>query len=82
MPSAVVLPTCSTARSPTTELKTADFGQHFVNFQGARTKYFDECFRRAAEAGVRRWSFWRRDWIPRLPVVVAGRNDDLRAGPS
>jgi methyltransferase (TIGR00027 family) len=34
-------------------LKTPDFGQHFVNFQGARTKYFDEYFRRAAEAGVR-----------------------------
>jgi methyltransferase (TIGR00027 family) len=38
---------------PDHELKTADFGQHFVNFQGARTKYFDEYFRRAAEAGVR-----------------------------
>lgn len=34
-------------------LKTADFGEHFVNFQGARTKYFDEYFRRAADAGVR-----------------------------
>jgi methyltransferase (TIGR00027 family) len=38
---------------PDHELKTADFGQHFVNFQGARTRYFDEYFRRAAEAGVR-----------------------------
>ena len=38
---------------PDHELKTADFGQHFVNFQGARTKYFDEYFRRAADAGVR-----------------------------
>lgn len=34
-------------------LKTDAFGQHFVNFQGARTKYFDEYFRRAAEADVR-----------------------------
>ena len=38
---------------PDHELKTTDFGQHFVNFQGARTKYFDEYFRRAADAGVR-----------------------------
>ncbi|BBY06711.1 class I SAM-dependent methyltransferase [Mycobacterium noviomagense] len=34
-------------------LKTTDFGEHFVNFQGARTKYFDEYFGRAADAGVR-----------------------------
>jgi methyltransferase (TIGR00027 family) len=38
---------------PDHELKTSDFGEHFVNFQGARTRYFDEYFRRAAEAGVR-----------------------------
>jgi methyltransferase (TIGR00027 family) len=38
---------------PDHELKTADWGQHFVNFQGARTKYFDEYFRRAADAGAR-----------------------------
>jgi methyltransferase (TIGR00027 family) len=38
---------------PDHQLKTADFGEHFVNFQGARTKYFDEYFRRAADAGVR-----------------------------
>jgi len=31
----------------------SDWGKHFVNFQGARTKYFDEYFRRAADAGVR-----------------------------
>ena len=35
------------------ELKTDDFGRHFVNYQGARTKYFDEYFRRAVDAGVR-----------------------------
>lgn len=38
---------------PDHQLKTAEFGEHFVNFQGARTKYFDEYFRRAADAGVR-----------------------------
>lgn len=34
-------------------LLTSDFGEHFVNFQGARTRYFDDYFRRAAGAGVR-----------------------------
>lgn len=29
-----------------------EFGENFVNFQGARTKYFDEYFARAIEAGV------------------------------
>jgi len=38
---------------PDHALKTPEWGEHFVNFQGARTKYFDEYFRRAAEAGVR-----------------------------
>jgi methyltransferase (TIGR00027 family) len=38
---------------PEHELKTPDWGQHFVNFQGARTRYFDDYFRRAADAGVR-----------------------------
>jgi methyltransferase (TIGR00027 family) len=33
-------------------LKT-EFGDHFVNFQGARTKYFDAYFRAAAADGVR-----------------------------
>jgi methyltransferase (TIGR00027 family) len=40
-------------KAPDHQLKTAEFGEHFVNFQGARTKYFDEYFRRAADAGVR-----------------------------
>lgn len=39
--------------APEHPLKTADFGESFVNFQGARTRYFDEYFRRAADAGVR-----------------------------
>jgi methyltransferase (TIGR00027 family) len=38
---------------PEHRLKTPDWGQHFVNFQGARTRYFDDYFRRAADAGVR-----------------------------
>ena len=38
---------------PDHELKTPDWGVHFVNFQAARTKYFDEYFRRAADAGAR-----------------------------
>lgn len=29
-----------------------EFGESFVNFQGARTKYFDEYFARAIDAGV------------------------------
>src|ERR1700739_3435635 len=40
-------------KAPDHRLKTADFGEHFVNFQGARTKYFDDYFRRAVHAGVR-----------------------------
>ncbi|HEY2449929.1 MAG TPA: SAM-dependent methyltransferase, partial [Mycobacterium sp.] len=40
-------------KNPEHELKTPDWGVHFVNFQGARTKYFDTYFRRAADAGVR-----------------------------
>lgn len=35
------------------KLTTADFGAHFVTFQAARTKYFDDYFRRATAAGVR-----------------------------
>ena len=34
-------------------LTTTDFGTHFVDFQAARTKYFDDYFLRAASAGVR-----------------------------
>jgi methyltransferase (TIGR00027 family) len=38
---------------PDHQLKTSDFGQHFVNFQGARTRYFDNYFRQVADVGVR-----------------------------
>src|SRR5580693_219702 len=34
---------------PEHPLKSPDWGQHFVTFQGARTQYFDDYFRRAAE---------------------------------
>jgi methyltransferase (TIGR00027 family) len=40
-------------KNPEHQLKTPDWGEHFVNFQGARTKYFDDYFRRAVDAGVR-----------------------------
>jgi methyltransferase (TIGR00027 family) len=38
--------------APEHGLKT-EFGEHFVNFQGARTRYFDTYFRAAAADGVR-----------------------------
>jgi methyltransferase (TIGR00027 family) len=38
---------------PDHPLKSSDFGEHFVNFQGARTRYFDDYFQAAADAGVR-----------------------------
>jgi methyltransferase (TIGR00027 family) len=38
--------------APDHKLHTPEFGQHFVNFQGARTKYFDAFCGRAIEAGV------------------------------
>jgi methyltransferase (TIGR00027 family) len=39
-------------KAPEHGLKT-EFGEHFVNFQGARTRYFDTYFRAAAADGVR-----------------------------
>lgn len=39
--------------APDHELLSDDFGQHFVNFQAARTKYFDAYFHRVAAAGAR-----------------------------
>jgi methyltransferase (TIGR00027 family) len=39
--------------APEHPLCSGDFGPHFVTFQGARTRYFDEYFRAAAQAGVR-----------------------------
>jgi methyltransferase (TIGR00027 family) len=40
-------------RAPDHPLKTPEFGEHFVNFQGARTRYFDDYFRRATDEGAR-----------------------------
>ncbi|OBJ52177.1 class I SAM-dependent methyltransferase [Mycobacterium sp. 1423905.2] len=40
-------------KAPDHELRSDDFGAHFVTFQGARTRYFDAYFRRAADAGAR-----------------------------
>ncbi len=40
-------------KNPDHQLKTPDWGENFVNFQGARTRFFDNYFRQAAEAGVR-----------------------------
>ncbi|MBS4728329.1 class I SAM-dependent methyltransferase [Mycobacterium sp. SM1] len=40
-------------KAPGHPLKTSDFGEHFVNYQGARTRFFDDYFRRAVQAGVR-----------------------------
>lgn len=47
---------------PDHKLKSTDFGEHFVNFQGARTKYFDEYFRRAAAAGARQVVILAAGW--------------------
>jgi methyltransferase (TIGR00027 family) len=38
---------------PTYSRLNSEFGEFFVNFQAARTKYFDAYFRQAAAAGVR-----------------------------
>jgi methyltransferase (TIGR00027 family) len=40
-------------KRPEHQLKSSEFGEHFVNFQGARTRYFDDYFRHATDAGVR-----------------------------
>ncbi len=40
-------------KAPEHPLKSKEFGEHFVTFQAARTRYFDAYFRGAAQAGVR-----------------------------
>jgi methyltransferase (TIGR00027 family) len=59
--------------APEHPLKSQEFGQHFVTFQAARTRYFDAYFRRAAQAGVRQIVLlaagldsraYRLDWAP------------------
>ncbi|AKK25754.1 class I SAM-dependent methyltransferase [Mycobacterium sp. EPa45] len=63
--------------APDHPLKTAEFGQHFVTFQAARTRYFDTYFRAAAQAGVRQIVLlaagldsraYRLDWAPGTTV--------------
>lgn len=60
-------------QAPEHPLKSEGFGQHFVSFQAARTRYFDAYFRRAARAGVRQIVLlaagldsraYRLDWAP------------------
>lgn len=40
-------------KAPDHPLKTSDFGEYFVTFQGARTRYFDDYFGQAVQAGAR-----------------------------
>lgn len=39
--------------APDHPLRSEEFGTHFVDFQAARTRYFDDYFRAAADAGIR-----------------------------
>lgn len=59
--------------APDHPLRSDEFGTHFVTYQGARTRYFDDYFRRAAAAGVRQIVLlaagldsraYRLDWAP------------------
>ncbi|WP_445168199.1 class I SAM-dependent methyltransferase [Mycolicibacterium sp. Dal123E01] len=59
--------------APEHPLKSEEFGQHFVTFQAARTRFFDAYFRRVAQAGVRQIVLlaagldsraYRLDWAP------------------
>lgn len=62
---------------PDHQLKTPEFGEHFVNFQAARTNYFDDYFGRVADAGIRQVVIlaagldsraYRLDWAPGTTV--------------
>ena len=59
--------------APEHPLKTPEFGQHFVTFQAARTRFFDAYFNRVAQAGVGQIVLlaagldsraYRLDWVP------------------
>ena len=59
--------------APDHPLCSEEFGAHFVTYQGARTRYFDDYFRVAADAGVRQIVLlaagldsraFRLDWAP------------------
>ena len=63
-----------------TQLMT-EFGSYFVNFQAARTRYFDDYFEAAAAVGVRQIVILAAGLgLARLPAGVAGRDGGLRAG--
>lgn len=61
-------------------LTTGDFGEHFVNFQGARTRYFDEYFSRATAAGMKQVVILAAGLIPCIPIAMANRDNNLRVG--
>lgn len=64
-------------RAPEHPLRTPEFGHYFVNFQGARTRYFDAYFAKAIAAGVQQIVIlaagldsrsYRLDWAPGTTV--------------
>lgn len=81
--------------APEHPLKTPNFGRHFVDFQAARTRYFDAYFRDVAAAGVRQIVLlavgldsrpYRLDWAPGTtifeldqPQVLEFRRETLTA---
>jgi len=81
--------------APEHPLTTPDFGRHFVNFQAARTRYFDAYFRDVTAAGVRQIVLlaagldsrpYRLEWAPGTvvfeldqPQVLDFRRETLAA---
>jgi methyltransferase (TIGR00027 family) len=72
--------------APEHPLKSKEFGQHFVTFQAARTRYFDAYFRRAAQAGVRQIVLlaagldsraYRLDWAPGTTIYELDQSQVL-----
>ncbi|MBA0046313.1 class I SAM-dependent methyltransferase [Mycobacterium sp. NPDC050853] len=62
---------------PEHPLRSEEFGQYFVSFQGARTRYFDAYFGRAIAAGVKQVVIlasgldsraYRLDWAPETTI--------------
>ena len=88
-------PAMATGQDPESPLETSDFGAAFVNFQGARTRFFDDYFGRAAGARVRQVVIlaagldsraYRLDWPADtvvyeldLPSVLAFKDEVLAA---
>lgn len=81
--------------APEHPLQTPDFGRHFVNFQAARTRFFDAYFRDVTAAGVRQIVLlaagldsrpYRLEWAPGTivfeldqPQVLDFRRETLAA---